>query len=51
MCGARMIRRNSDIRGYWDPKRWKTMPYQIVDDGDGSDEYYFSKFKEEFEKK
>jgi len=50
MCGARMIRRNSDIRGFWDSKRWKTMPYQIVDDSDGSDEYYFSKFKEEFEK-
>ena len=46
MCGARMIRRNSDIRGYWTPNKWPK-----VDNGDGSDEYYFSKFKENFEKK
>jgi len=43
MCGARMIRRNSDIRGYWSPRNVK------VDNGDGSDEYYFEKFKEKFE--
>ena len=43
MCGARMIRRNSDIRGYWGPRNVK------VDNGDGSDEYYFEKFKEKFE--
>ncbi len=43
MCGARMIRRNSDIRGYWSPRNVK------VDNGDGSDDYYFVKFKEKFE--
>ena len=41
MCGARMIRRNSDIRVYWSPSKRNVK----VDNGDGSDEYYFQKFK------
>ena len=45
MCGARMIRRNSDIRGYWSPRN-KALK---IDDGDSTDEYYFKKFKEKFE--
>ena len=45
MCGARMIRRNSDIRSFWSSKK-RMMK---VDNGDGSDEYYFGKFKEKFE--
>jgi hypothetical protein len=45
MCGARMIRRNSDIRGYWSPRN-KALK---IDDGDSTDEYYFEKFKEKFE--
>jgi len=45
MCGARMIRRNSDIRSYWSPGKKNVM----VDNGDGSDEYYFAKFKDKFE--
>ncbi len=45
MCGARMIRRNSDIRGYWSPGKKNVK----VDNGDGSDDYYFMKFKEKFE--
>ena len=45
MCGARMIRRNSDIRGYWSPGKKNVK----VDNGDGSDDYYFVKFKEKFE--
>jgi hypothetical protein len=44
MCGARMIRRNSDIRGYWSPRN-KALK---IDDGDSTDEYYFEKFKEKF---
>ena len=45
MCGARMIRRNSDIRGYWSSRN-KTLK---IDNGDSTDEYYFEKFKEKFE--
>ena len=45
MCGARMIRRNSDIRGYWSPGKKNVK----VDNGNGSDDYYFIKFKEKFE--
>jgi len=45
MCGARMIRRNSDIRGYWSPRN-KALK---IDNGDSTDEYYFEKFKEKFE--
>jgi hypothetical protein len=45
MCNARMIRRNSDIRGYWSPRN-KALK---IDDGDSTDEYYFEKFKEKFE--
>ena len=45
MCGARMIRRNSDIRGYWSHRN-KALK---IDDGDGTDKYYFKKFKENFE--
>ena len=45
MCGARMIRRNSDIRGYWSPGKKNVK----VDNGNGSDDYYFVKFKEKFE--
>jgi len=45
MCGARMIRRNSDIRGYWSSRN-KALK---IDNGDSTDEYYFEKFKEKFE--
>ena len=45
MVDARMIRRNSDIRVYWSPGKKNVK----VDNGDGSDEYYFEKFKEKFE--
>ena len=40
MCGARMIRRNSDIRGYWSSRN-KALK---IDNGDSTDEYYFEKF-------
>ena len=45
MCGARMIRRNSDIRGYWSPGKKNVK----VDNGYESDDYCFVKFKEKFE--
>jgi len=45
MCGARMIRRNSDIRGYWSSRN-KALK---IDNSVGTDEYYFEKFKEKFE--
>ena len=29
LCESRMIRRNSDIRGYWDPKRHKLKVFMM----------------------
>ena len=48
LCESRMIRRGSDIRGYWDPKRRKI---EGIYDENSSDETYFILFKDEFEKK
>ena len=48
LCESRMIRRGSDIRGYWDPKRHKI---EGIYDENTSDEGYFILFKDEFEKK
>ena len=48
LCESRMIRRNSDIRGYWDPKRRKI---EGIYDEHTTDEGYFILFKDEFEKK
>lgn len=45
MCESRMIRRNSDIRSFWSPSN-KIFK---LDEGDKTDEYYFEKFKENFE--
>ena len=48
LCESRMIRRGSDIRGYWDPKRRKI---EGIYDENTTDEGYFILFKDEFEKK
>ena len=48
LCESRMIRRGSDIRGYWDPKRRKI---EGIYDENSTDEIYFILFKDEFEKK
>ena len=48
LCGSKMIRRNSDIRGFWDPNRRKI---EGIYDENSTDETYFILFKAEFERK
>ena len=53
MCESRMIRRNSDIRSFWSPLTTKLNLEEDnkdnIDSYDNIDEYYFKKFKENFE--